>query len=129
MKKAIEVVKAFYTAAGSGDGATMAQQLADDVEWIEMEGTPYGGTYKGPQAVFEGVFARLGSEWQDYKFTPERLHDAGDSVAAAGWYTGVYRATGKPLRCRVVHVWDVRNGKAVRFEQFCDSLVMSRVLK
>jgi uncharacterized protein len=80
------------------------------------------------EAIFSGVFAKLAAEWEDFAFTPERFHDAGDSVAAAGWYTAVYRKTGKKLRCRSLHVWDVRGGKVVGFEQFCDSHVMSKVL-
>jgi len=127
-KTALEVVESFYAAASIGDVTEMARQLALGIRWTEMEGTPYGGTYLGPEAVLSGVFAPLGSEWENFTFTPERFHDAGNSVAAAGWYTGVFRKTGKALRCRSLHVWDVREGKVIAFEQFCDSLVMSRVL-
>ncbi|HVW71164.1 MAG TPA: nuclear transport factor 2 family protein [Steroidobacteraceae bacterium] len=126
MRSALEVVNAFYAAATKGSIDDMAQQLAPDVRWTEMAGTPYGGTYVGPEAVFSGVFGPLGEEWENFSFTPERFHDAGTSVAVAGWYTAVFRKTGKPLRCRSLHVWDVREGKVVAFEQFCDSLVMSR---
>lgn len=128
MRSALEVVKAFYAAAAAGNGPVMAEQLALDVTWIEMQGTPYGGTYKGPEAVFSGVFARLADEWENFQFMPERFHDAGDSVAASGWYTGRFRKTGKPLRCRTLHVWDVSGAQVKRFEQFCDTLIMSRVL-
>lgn len=128
MRSALEVVKAFYGAAATGNGAGMSEQLAPDVRWIEMEGTPYAGTYTGPAAVFAGVFGRLESEWENFQCTPERFHDAGASVAVSGWYTGKFRKTGKPLRCRVLHVWDVSGGKVTRFEQFCDTLIMSRVL-
>ena len=128
MRSALEVVKAFYAGAAADNGAAMAEQLSPDVIWIEMAGTPYGGTYKGPEAVFSGVFARLLDEWENFQFTPERFHDARDSVAAAGWYTGKFRKTGKVLRCRSLHVWDVSEGQVTRFEQFCDTLIMSRVL-
>jgi uncharacterized protein len=128
MRNALEVVKAFYAAAATANGVEMAELLAPDVTWIEMEGTPYGGTYAGPEAVFAGVFGRLESEWENFQFTPERFHDARDSVAASGWYTGKFRKTGKLLRCRTLHVWDVSGGRVKRFEQFCDSLVMGRVL-
>lgn len=127
-KTALEVVKGFYAAASIGDVTGMAHHLTPGVRWTEMEGTPYGGTYLGPEAVFTGVFAPLGSEWENFSFTPERFHDAGDSVAAAGWYTGVFKRTGKALRCRSLHVWEVQEGKVIAFEQFCDSLIMSRVL-
>lgn len=128
MKRAIDVVKAFYAAAESGRIGELPDLLAPDVRWTEMESSIYGGTYRGPEAVVTGVFARLGTEWRDYAFHLERLHDAGDSVVASGHYTGTYIKTGKAMRCRSLHVWDVRNGKIVGFEQFCDTLVMSRAI-
>jgi uncharacterized protein len=128
MKSGLDLVKAFYAAAGSGNAEGMAEVLSPDVLWIEMESTPYAGKYRGAKEVFSSVFARLDVEWENYTFTPDRFHDAGNSVAAAGWYTAVYRKTGKALRCRALHVWDVRDNKIVGFEQFCDSLTMSCVL-
>jgi ketosteroid isomerase-like protein len=128
MVKGIDIVKAFYAAAASGDTEGMVRQLAADVQWTEMQGSPYGGTYRGAPAILQGVFARLGSEWENFAFNADRFHDAGDSVVASGWYTGAYRATGKPLRCRTLHVWDVRDGRIVAFEQFCDTGIMGLVL-
>ena len=128
MESALEVVKAFYEAAESGRVAELPKLLAPDVCWIEMEGSVYGGTYLGPDAVLSRVFTRLATEWLGYAFHLERLHDAGESVVASGHYTGTYIRTGRPMRCRSLHVWDVRDGQIVRFEQFCDTLVMSRAL-
>jgi ketosteroid isomerase-like protein len=126
MRSALEVVKAFYAAASKGNVEEMARQMAPEVRWTEMAGTPYGGTYVGPDAVLTGVFVPLGEEWVNYTFTPDRFHDAGNSVAVSGWYTAVFVKTGKPMRCRSLHVWDVCDGKVTAFEQFCDSLVMHR---
>jgi ketosteroid isomerase-like protein len=128
MRSALEVVKAFYVAATSGNESDMARQLAADVRWTEMAGTPYGGTYVGSDAVFSGVFVPLGEEWDNFVFIPERFRDAGDSVVVSGWYTAIFRKTHKPLRCRSLHVWDVKNGQVSAFEQFCDSLVMRQAM-
>jgi hypothetical protein len=32
-----------------------------------------------------------------------------------------HRDTGKPLDAEVVHIWDLRNGKIVRFHQYVDT--------
>jgi ketosteroid isomerase-like protein len=42
-------------------------------------------------------------------------------VAVVAHYTGTGKATGKQLDLRVVHVWDVREGKIARFRQFADT--------
>jgi ketosteroid isomerase-like protein len=36
-------------------------------------------------------------------------------------YTGTAKATGKPIDAQVAHVWDLRDGKAVRFQQYTDT--------
>jgi ketosteroid isomerase-like protein len=32
-----------------------------------------------------------------------------------------HKAAGKPLDAEVVHVWDLRNGRVVRFHQYVDT--------
>lgn len=80
---------------------------APDVRWTEMAGFPCAGTWIGPQEVSEHVFAGLGRDWQDYRFTLERLIDAGETVVGIGTYTGTFRATGKAMAARVAvtRVW------------------------
>jgi ketosteroid isomerase-like protein len=127
MKRSIEVVGEFYEATGSGDIGRALALLSPQVRWTEMQGSTYAGTYTGPQAVLEGVFTRIGNEWEGFRFEPDRMIEAGDSVIAAGWYSGLYRPSGRTLRCRTLHLWDVSSGVVMGFEQFCDTLTMSRV--
>ena len=43
------------------------------------------------------------------------------TVVGIGNYAGTYTATGRTFDARVVHVWRVRDGQAVAFEQIVDS--------
>ena len=63
----------------------------------------------------------LATEWTDYKFTPEGYVAEGDNVVAYGTYTAVNNTTGKPLKARVAHLWKLKDGKIIQFEQFVDS--------
>ena len=103
----------------------MAKYVADHISWIEAKGFPYGGTYTGLENVTKNVFNRLGSEWIDYKFTPEDYVDADDKVVAYGTYTGTYKLTGKVFKARVAHVWKLKDGKIISFEQFVDSKMVN----
>ena len=38
------------------------------------------------------------------------------------------RPTGKPLDLPVVHVWDIQDGKAVRFRNFADTVKFADVV-
>ena len=50
----------------------MLGALAPDIRWTEAEGFPYGGTYVGPDAILQGVFMRLGTEWDGYAAVVQR---------------------------------------------------------
>ena len=63
------------------------------------------GTWVGPQAVIDNVFAVLGRDWTNYRFELQSLVDGGERIVADGAYHGTYRATGKELQARVAHIW------------------------
>ena len=116
-----EAIKAHYDASDRKDVAAMMAPITQQTVWTEMAGFPYAGTYVGPEAIITGVFKRIGEEWDDYAFSLERLIDGGSTVVGIGTYSGAYKRTGKAMRARVVHVWDMDNGKVARFEQFTDT--------
>ena len=50
------------------------------------------------KVVTKNVFSRLGSEWIDYKFTPEDYVANEDKVVAYGTYTGTYKSQANHLK-------------------------------
>ena len=125
----LDAVHGVYDAFAKGDIPTALGFLAPDIEWTEAEGFPYGGTYKGPNAVLEGVFMRLGTEWDGYSAVPDEFIDAGDTVVVLGKYSGKYKATGKSFQANFAHVWNVREGKVFKFRQYTDTLKVQEALQ
>ena len=125
----LDSVRGVYDAFAKGDVPAVLGFLSPDVKWTEAEGFPYGGTYVGPQAVLEGVFMRLGTEWDGFAAVPGEFIDGGNAVVALGQYSGKYKATGKSFRANFAHVWEVQEGKAVRFTQYVDTLIVQRALQ
>ena len=125
----LDLVRGVYDAFAKGDVPAVLDFLSPDVKWTEAEGFPYGGTYVGPQAVLEGVFMRLGTEWDGFAAVPGEFIDGGNAVVALGQYSGTYKATGKSFRANFAHVWEVQEGKAVRFTQYVDTLIVHRALQ
>jgi uncharacterized protein len=123
-----QIIQDHYAASARADLDGMLAPLAPDVEWTEMVGFPYAGTYRGVDEVRENVFLRLGSEWTDYTATPDQLLASGDHVVAFGTYTGTFTATGKSMSARFVHHWTFRDGQVVRFEQFTDTHVVREAM-
>ena len=124
----LDKIKALYEAFAKGDIPSVLEILSRDIDWTEAEGFPYGGTYHGPKAVLEGVFMRLGSEWKDFAAVPHEFVDGGDTIVALGKYSGTYKATNKSFAADFAHVWKLREGKAVRFIQYVDTLIVHRAV-
>ena len=53
---------------------------------------------------------------------------SGATVAAIVRYTGTGNATGKDLDEPAVHVWEIRDGKLARFQQFIDTVKVAEVV-
>ena len=125
----LKSVKAVYEGFATGDIPTVLGVLSRDIAWTEAEGFPYGGTYHGPKAVLEGVFMRLGSEWEGFAAVPDEFIDAGDTVVVLGKYSGKYKKTGKSFQANFAHVWKMQDGKAAQFIQYVDTLLVHRAVE
>ena len=123
-----EMVRAIYAAFEVGDVPGVLSGLAEDVEWIEAEGFPTAGTYRGHDSVVQGVFMPLVQDYEGFTVKPETFVAEGDTVITVGWYEGLFKATGKVARARFAHVWTVRDGKVARFEQVVDSATFNAAL-
>src|SRR5690242_10442418 len=64
----VEKIKALYQAFGRGDIPFVLAALDPEIEWNEAENFLYAdrGPYIGPQAVLDGVFMRLATEWNNF---------------------------------------------------------------
>ena len=129
MRSSYQIVVDHYAASDRGDIDGMMADVAPDIAWTEMAGFPCAGTYVGPAAIIEGVFKRLGTEWEDYTFKLQTLVDGGDIVVGIGDYSGRYPRTGKSFVSRVVHVWRLDGQKIRGFEQFTDTLLVANAMR
>jgi ketosteroid isomerase-like protein len=125
-----EMVRSLYEAFGRGDVPTVLGAMDPRIEWNEAENFPYAdkNPYVGPQAILEGVFMRLGGEWDGFSVALEEVLDAGDTVVALGRYGGAYKKTGTSIHAQFAHVWRLRGGKIVKFQQYTDTLQAARAI-
>lgn len=125
----LAAIQGAYAAFAKGDVPGVLGVLDPNIAWTEAEGFPYGGTYNGPNAVLEGVFMKLGTEWEGFSAVPAELIDGGDTIVALGKYSGKYRATGKSFEADFAHIWKFRDGKVFRFIQYVDTLLVNRAIQ
>jgi uncharacterized protein len=124
----VEFVQGVYGAFAGGDVPAVLGAFADDIEWHEAEGMPYGGFYRGPDAIAQNVFGPITEDVDGFALVTGEFISSGDTVAAVVRYTGTGKATGKALDVPAVHVWDIRDGKVARFRQFIDTVKYAEVV-
>jgi hypothetical protein len=127
----VKLVKNVYDAFGRGDIQSVLGALSPDIKWHEAENNPYmpsGEAWVGPDAVLSNLFMRLGAEWDGFSVHPKSFHGASDSVIVEGRYTGTYKPTGKSMDVQVCHIWDVKNRKLTKFQQYVDTAKLQKVM-
>jgi hypothetical protein len=84
----VKLVKGAYEAFARGDVAGVLGVLDDKVEWSEAEHMMYwrGGAFVGPQAVLEGVFARIPQDFDGFRVDGQRIVGCGDTVLVESRY-------------------------------------------
>jgi ketosteroid isomerase-like protein len=119
----VQLIRSLYGAFARGDISAVLAALDPGIVWNEAENFLYadGNPYVGPDAVLNGVLARLGAEWEGFAAVPQEILDAGDTVVSLGRYTGTCKATGAKVDAQYVHVFRIRAGKIAGFQQYTDT--------
>jgi ketosteroid isomerase-like protein len=119
----IHVVRSLYAAFFRRDFVAIAQLVAPDLEISQSSELPWGGTYRGIDGL-QQFFGKLTSHLDNSALPIERFLDAGDHVVVIGRTQGTVRATQKPFDVPLAHVWQIKEGRAVRFAPFIDHPTM-----
>lgn len=118
-----QVVHELYEAFERGDMAALERLIAPDASWTyygPASKLPFGGTRYGPAGVAD-FFAKVGETLENPVAIQFDYIVTGDTVAVPGTEESTVRATGIRYKADCVHVFKVRNGKIVSFEEFIDS--------
>ena len=122
------IMKELYASFAKGDIPAVLAGFDPNIEWIEPEGLPYAGTFNGPDAVLNGVFMTLGTDWDEFTVAPDEIVASGDRVFALGQLSGTYKKTGKSFRGGFVHAWRMKDGKPTHFRQYTDTAIVQQIL-
>ena len=126
----LAVVNQIYAAFGRGDLPGMLALLDSDVSWVTPgpSDLPTGGRRTGHAEVME-FFGTLVGLMDIVRFTPEELFANGDKVVVLGDEEARVKATGETVRNRWVHVFTLRDGRVVAFEEIFDAVPLMAALR
>ncbi|MCB9331243.1 MAG: ester cyclase [Lewinellaceae bacterium] len=120
----VAVVDGLYQAFAKGDVPAALGVMDANIVWNEAESFPYADNnpYIGPDAVLNGVFGRIMAEWEYWNLTNIQLHEmSNNQVLATLRYEAKHKTTGKMLDAQTAHLWTLKDGKIVAFQQFTDT--------
>jgi len=104
-----------YRDFNAGNAETVLAMSDENVEWIEPGGgNAPSGTFTGPQAVGEQVFAPIAQNFDEFVLSPENFDDQGDTVVVTGRFSGKNK-NGADLDAAFTHTFEFEDGKLVRF--------------
>jgi uncharacterized protein len=117
----LEVVRQGYDAFGRGDIPGLMTLLDPQVAWTTPgpADLPTAGARRGHAAVGD-FFQKLASIGDILRFEPKEFITHGDHVVVLGDDTTRVKATGKTVDFRWTHVFTLREGKVVSFEEIGD---------
>lgn len=120
----IAVVNGIYESLAGGDIDAFTAQLDPKAEWNEAENFLYddGNPYIGAELILEGVMGRIGAEWDNFNVDEREIHGMhNDKVLVTGRYKATHKITKKAINAQVAHLWTLKNGKVVSFQQYTDT--------
>lgn len=125
----LETVKTLYDAFAARDRDRVLETLDPQIAWVQNEGFPGGGTHVGAEVVLDKVFATFRHDWGSWKAIVKTWLDAGDAIVALGEYKGTFKSTGRSMIAAFAHVYWLRNGHIVRFEQYTDTIKVAEAMR
>jgi ketosteroid isomerase-like protein len=125
-------IERLYEHFDKGEIPEVLSLMDTEIEWNEAEGFAYaeGNPYIGPDAVLNGVFGRIGTEWDNFTVTDRTFYAVDqDKVLVTGYYNAVHKETTQPLKAQFAHLWWVRDGKIKKFQQYTDTHQWATAMK
>ena len=115
----VEVVWRIAEAWSAGNLEASLAALNPEIAWYDAPQQPGGSVRRGHSGVRESVRMWVGA-WDAYRYQPEEVIDSGDKVLLVGRQLGRGKGSAVEVASELLHVWTLRDGKAVEMRMFMD---------
>jgi ketosteroid isomerase-like protein len=115
-----------YDAFAKGDIDGVMDIFDESIRWEGPNATelPGGGTHEGKEAVMQ-MIGSIQASFDRFDLTPDDFLESGDRVVVL-WHVDGRTKTGNDVSLPGVHVWDLRDGKAVRCQALTDTFEFAK---
>jgi ketosteroid isomerase-like protein len=126
----VQVIQQAYGNFRTGNIGALIDQMDDRVVWDipSIANVRISGRREGRNRVLE-FFQYLGADQESVAFEPREFFSQGDKVVTLGHYDWIVKGTSKRWGGDFVHVFTVRDGKVVHFQEYLDTAAVAEAYK
>jgi uncharacterized protein len=118
---AATTVRRLLEAFLAGDEAFVSY-VDEDFEWNSAEHHPFlARQYRGRQEWLAGAVATVAEVMDGFRFEIQRVLGCGEAAVSQLRYAGTVKNNGRSFDVPAVIVWDVRDGKVTRSQEYMDT--------
>jgi len=124
------IVQNIYAAFKNKDIQSIIDLQAENAEWLvsaSPDKIPWASPGRGPKGV-ANFFKTLSELLATDAFDINEYVECGNKVIAFGYQAGYVKSTGDHYEYDFVHVWELKNGKVVKFHSYFDTAYVAAAL-
>jgi ketosteroid isomerase-like protein len=127
----IELIKNIYGLFNERQYDAILPNFSDDMTWVAADSSPLAdeSPYHGPSNIRERVFGRIEAGFESLTVRIDEIFGADGRVVVLGCYDSLLKGRETPSEIQLAHIWTVRDGKAVRFQQYVDTYRIAESFK
>jgi ketosteroid isomerase-like protein len=117
-------IKKAYQDFAKGNVEAALSVFDPNVIWDECTGFPFvtgDGIFKGIEAIDQGIFMKMPEYYDSFKFEIDEVIEAGNKIIMQGHYIGKWALSGKEFKANAVHIWTLKDGKAIHMFEAADT--------
>ena len=122
-----QLVSDIFDQVAQGNGASFWEACHDDLVWRTIGAVSWSGEFVGKQTIVDEIFRPLNRVLVERATIPTRVIDGGDVVVVQARGKNLTR-DGRRYDNDYAFVIHFRDGKIARYEEYCDTDLIARVL-
>ena len=128
MASNVELLIQAFAGWGKDNPANIAELMDEDSELVVPDSIPYGGVYRGPEAIANWFARDLWRWFDEFTSTPTGVIDAGDQIVVPVRVQATAK-NGRTLDAENVWVYEFENGKLRRGRVYADTAVINETVE
>jgi len=119
----IELIEKIYGLFNQRQYDAILPNFAEDMTWIAADSSPLAdeSPYHGPANIRTRVFGRIEAGFESLTVRIDEIFGADGRVVVLGYYDSLLKGRETSTEIQLAHIWTVRDGKTVKFQQYVDT--------